>query len=444
MLSRVTKTKLLAFVTITAITLMVTALYYVKLPQQVGIGRYDLRVELTNAGGLYPQAMVNYRGVEVGKVTAVDLQEDGSVLASLQVNDGVDIPANSIVEVRSASVIGEQYVNFLPPSEPSREILADGARIPSQQTVLPTTTNDLLSSVDGLLKSIPVGDLRTVVDELGKALEGAGDDLGLFVDASSTFQDAAQKNLPETLKLIDDSTTVLGTQQDLDPAIRSLAGSLESFTGQLEASNGELEGLIAAGQPFMDAIGGFALDLTGVAPGMLSELADVGEVLKVYRDGIEHILIVFPAVTAAFNAGTPVDRRAGPRAPVNLWFKLGFDPPTCTKGFEHAQSLRNPDDISPADAPSDSWCKVKPDDVRASRGARNSPCPNGGTGATAKICGLEFTKSVVSRGKGDEPRGADPLPLSGSLDLGLTSFLLSGDIPGATTWQDLLTGLVAQ
>ncbi|HWJ10895.1 MAG TPA: MlaD family protein [Nocardioides sp.] len=442
MLSKVTRTKLMVFVVITAVTLLVTALYYVRLPQQVGIGRYELSVELPNAGGLYAQAMVTYRGVEVGKVTAVDLEPDGSVVAKLQVDDGVDLPANSTVEVRSASVIGEQYVNFLPPAEPSGDKLADGARIPQDRTVLPTTTTKLLTSVDDLLASVPVEDLRTVVDELGVALEGAGTDLGRFVDASSTFQEAAQQNLPETLKLIDDSTTVLGTQQDIEPSIRSLAGSLESFSGELAASNDDLAGLLAAGRPFMDTVGGFALDLTGVAPGMLSELADLGEVLKVYRDGIEHILIVLPAVTTSMTSAVPVNQRTKERSVANLWFKLGFDPPTCTKGFEHAASIRNPDDLSPAEPPANSWCKVKADDVRASRGARNSPCPNGGTGATARICGLVFDKSVVSRTAGPSSGTSGGSPLAGSLDLGLTSFLLSGDAPGAETWQDLLTGLV--
>jgi phospholipid/cholesterol/gamma-HCH transport system substrate-binding protein len=281
-----------------------------------------------------------------------------------------------------------------------------------------------------------------VVDELGMALDGAGHDLGRFIDASSTFQEAATENLPATVKLFDDSTQVLGTQQDLDPAIRSFASSLESFTGQLEKSDGELRGLLSAGAPFMDTIGRFALDLTDVAPGLLAELADVGEVLKVYRDGVEHLLIVLPAVTTAMNAAVPPSRRTGSKSAANLWFKLGVDPPSCTEGFEHADKMRNPDDLSPADPPDNSWCKVSADDVRAARGARNSPCPNGGTGATAELCGLVFDETAL-RGSGSDSAGTtDDTGPSGSLELGLTSFLLSGAVPGAATWQDLLTGLV--
>lgn len=443
MLSGVTKAKLLVFVAITGVTLVVTALYYVRLPQQVGIGRYEVTVELANAGGLYPQAMVTYRGVEVGKVTDVELVDDGGVVAHLQVDDGTELPANSTVEVRSASVIGEQYVNFLPPADPSSAHLEDGATVPVERTVLPTTTNALLTSVDDLLASIPRDDLRTAVSELEMAFDGVGDDLGRFIDASSAFQVAATENLPQTLKLIDDSAAVLGTQQELDPAIRSYASSLSSFTGQLEANDDVLRGLLEAGAPFMDAIGGFAVDLTGIAPDLVAELAEVGEVLRVYRDGIEHLLIVLPAVTTAMNAAIPPSRRTGSRSAANLWFKLGVDPPSCTEGFEDADAMRNPDDLSPAEPPDDSWCKVAPDDVRAPRGARNSPCPNGGSGATAALCGLRFDQtSALDAEAGSADVVAYESAPTGALELGLTSFLLADQPPGAKTWQELVRGLV--
>jgi phospholipid/cholesterol/gamma-HCH transport system substrate-binding protein len=430
MLSKVTKLKLIVFVAITGIALALTALYYVRLPQQVGIGRYDVNVELANAGGLYPQAMVTYRGVEVGKVTRVDLGKNGSVLARLSIDNGTKLPAASAVEVRSASVIGEQYVNFLPPADPDPgDLLQAGTTIPASRTVLPTTTNTLLSSVDALLTSIPVDDLRATIQELGVAFDGAGEELGRFIEASSDFQKLATLNLPATLKLIDDAAPVLRTQEELDPEIRSFARSLGSFSGQLRASDAQLRGVLAAGAPFMDTVGSFADDLTTVAPGMLSELADTGEVLRVYRDGIEHILTVLPAVIPMLTASIPVDRRDGARSPANLWFKLGVDPPTCTPGFENAQKVRNPADLSPAVPPSNSWCKVGANDPRAPRGARNQPCPNGGTGATASLCGLNFDKSVVSRGS--NPAAASDV-----------SGQPGGQTPSPTTWQALLTGLV--
>ena len=441
MLSKVTRVKLAVFVAITAVALLVTALYYVRLPQQVGIGRYGVDVELANAGGLYPQAMVTYRGVEVGKVTGVDLGPGGSVVAHLQVDNGTPLPKDSIAQVRSASVIGEQYVNFLPAAKGARSgYLADGDTVPVSRTVLPTSTNTLLTSVDGLLTSVPTRHLRTVVHELGTAFDGVGPDLGRFIDASSTFQKAASANLPATLKLIDDTQPVLGTQESLDPSIRSFARSLDSFSGQVAASDADLRGVLASGAPFMQSVGSFSHGLTGVLPGMLTDLRNTGHVLRVYRPNLEHIAIVLPPTLTTLLAAIPADRRDDARPAANLWFKLGVDPMPCTPGFQYADKMRNPADFSPAPPPSTSYCKVPATDPRAPRGARNDPCPNGGTGATAAQCGLVFTRSAGA------PRAAGTASVTtasgGLFDTSGAAYLLQGAPPAPRTWQELLKGLV--
>jgi phospholipid/cholesterol/gamma-HCH transport system substrate-binding protein len=442
MLSKITRVKLMVFVAITAVALLVTALFYIHLPQQVGIGRYSVDVELANAGGLYPQAMVTYRGVEVGKVTGIDLATGGSVVAHLQVDNGVKLPRDSTAQVRSASVIGEQYVNFLPADKGAGSgFLADGDTVPASRTVLPTSTNTLLSSVDGLLRSVPTKDLRRVVHELGTAFEGVGPELGRFIDASSTFQKAANANLPATLKLIDDMHPVLRTQESLDPNIRSFARSLDSFSGQLAASDADLRGVLDSGAPFMDSVATFSEGLTGTLPGVLDDLADTGEVLRVYRPQLEHIAIVLPPTLTMMLSAIPVDRRDDLSPAATMWFKLGVDPVPCTTGFEYADKMRNPADGRPAPAPSTSYCKVPANDSRAPRGARNDPCPNGGTGATAAQCGLVFNRPASVPGA----TGAASVTRTNGELFGSagTVFLLQAAPPAPSTWQELLKGLVS-
>jgi len=440
MLSRITRMKLHAFVVITVVALSITAMNFVRLPQQLGVGRYELNVELANAGGLYPQAVVTYRGVEVGKVTDVELGANGSVVARLQVDNGVKIPSESSVEVRSASVIGEQYVNFVPlPGRSSDEAFKDGATVPVGRTLVPTTTNTLLTSLDDLLTSIPRDDLRTTVRELGAATAGVDDELARFVEASHTFQQAATQNLPATLKLLDDTGPVLNTQSSLDPDIRAFARDLGSFTGALKAADAQLRGVLSAGAPFMRQIGAFSEELKPVLPGLFADTANLGQVLRVYKDNIEHVLILAPAVVPALNAAIPVKSR-GARSPANLWFKLSVDPPTCSVGFPDAKDIRNPQDISPTPAPKMAWCKAAKDDPRTARGARNSPCPNGGTGATAALCGLIFDKSAVSRND-DADRGT-VAGATGDLGDGLVGLLLGSSQKNPDSLAELLTGLL--
>lgn len=407
MLTRLTKAKLVVFVMITVSALTAFALNYVNLPEQFGIGRYPVDVELVQAGGLYPRSAVTYRGVEVGKVASLDLTGDGSVIAKLEIDDSVRIPRESIAEVRSQSAMGEQYINFVPPARGlTGQVLSSGSTVPVNHTRLPTTTNAVLAGLDDLLGSIPADDLRTLVRETGTAARGAGANVQRLVVNSRRLQIAATDNLPQTTQLIDDLVPVLGTQHDLAPSIRSYARNLDALSTELVGADSQLRGILAAGAPFMRQVASLSNTLRPVLPGVLADLADTGQVLRVYRDHIEHLLIVAPALIPTTNAVVPPDQRDGERWAANLWFKVGLDPPVCTRGFENAGRMRDPSDLSPAPVSKSSWCKVAPDDPRAARGARNQPCPNGGTGATAAQCGLEFDRGGVAPMK--LPRSATP------------------------------------
>lgn len=445
MLNRITKAKLGVFVGIAVVTLVVMAMNFVRLPEQVGIGRYGVDVELAAAGGLYPQASVTYRGVEVGKVTQVSLASGGDVIAHLEIDSDTSIPVESTAEVRSASVIGEQYVNFVPLAERSSDkLLTEGATVPVDRTRVPTTTDELLTSLDGFLTSIPLDDLRTAVDEAGVATNGVGDDLGQLISDSHDFQEVASKNLPETIKLLDDAGPVLRTQHGLDPEIRSYAKSLSSVTGAVEGADAQMRGLLVAGAPFMRSLGAFADQLTPEVVAALTDLANFGQVLKTYVRHIEHVLIVLPAVITTVLSAVPVDKR-GERNAANLWFKLGVDPPPCTTGFRDADNVRDPSLIEPMQNPSQNdWCKVRSNSDLAARGARNAPCPNGGRAATAEGCGLVFDKGAVKNSR-YQARSAGGTPPNGSSTLAQWTdggFFLGAGEAGAMSLTDLLKGLV--
>lgn len=52
--------------------------YYLRIPSLVGIGQYTLKADLPASGGLYPTANVTYRGITIGKVTAVEPTDQGA------------------------------------------------------------------------------------------------------------------------------------------------------------------------------------------------------------------------------------------------------------------------------------------------------------------------------------------------------------------------------
>lgn len=70
--------QLAVFTVIALAVLAITFLHFVKLPTMLfGVGRYTVKMELPESGGLYGTGNVTYRGFEVGRVESVGLTDTG-------------------------------------------------------------------------------------------------------------------------------------------------------------------------------------------------------------------------------------------------------------------------------------------------------------------------------------------------------------------------------
>jgi phospholipid/cholesterol/gamma-HCH transport system substrate-binding protein len=443
MISRFTQRQLFAFALVTALSVGLMGAYYVRIPQLLGLGRYELTVDLPATGGLYPKSIVTYRGHDVGVVQRIELGAAGGVRAVLSVDNDTSIPMSSKVQVRSASAIGEQYLNF-EPSGTSSAAWSDGDHVTAGADAIPVSTGELLTSVNSFFASVPRDSLTTTIEELGKAFAGSGDDLGRLLDSGTSFQETADANLAQTLELIRSLDPVLATQQDLDPVIRSYAGDLDLFTATLAASDADLRSILETGPPLAQEVIALTRDLNQSLPMLLTDLSLAGEVAKVYIPGIEHTLAVLPAAIEMHFSSLPESRKDDAYPEANLSFKASVNnPPTCGVGFADRDKQRSPKDLSPAPAPQDSYCKVAPDDPRVVRGARNQACPTGGYGATAADCGLIFQPDGADLAERVLAGGGDGAydPTTGRFLAPDGTFYLIDDLDGAsvaTSWQELM------
>ena len=159
---------ILAAVTLIAGGIM--AFGFVNVPALVGIGRYNVTLELPSSGGLYPTSVVTYRGSEVGRVTSVDVTRDG-VRAVLKLDSATKIPSDVTAEVHSRSAVGEQFVQLIPAAGGRGNIRAGaGDVIGVDKVQVPPEIGSLLDATNRALQAIPPDNLRTVVDEANTAV----------------------------------------------------------------------------------------------------------------------------------------------------------------------------------------------------------------------------------------------------------------------------------
>lgn len=385
MIDRLAKIQLSIFAVITVITLSVMAIFYLRLPATFGIGTYGVSADFVAGGGLYKNANVTYRGVAVGRVESVGLNPNG-VTAHMRLNSGTAIPSNVTATVRSVSAIGEQYIDLVPPENPSSTKLRNGFRIQRQNTRIGQDVADLLRQAETLLGSLGDTLLRELLHEAFIATNGAGPELARLIESARLLVDEANANYPQVSQLIDQAGPFLQAQIRAGGDIKSLADGLARFTWQLRAADPRLRDTLAGAPDAIDEANTAFSGIRPSFPALAASLANLGRVGVIYHKSIEQLLVVFPALFAAIitsAGGVPQDEGA------KLDFKIDLhDPPPCMTGFLPPPLVRSPADESVREIPRDMYCKTAQNDPSTVRGARNYPCQEfpGKRAPTVQLC----------------------------------------------------------
>ncbi len=302
MLRRSTKFQLILFVVITLLGVTYVGAEYVGLSKYVtGDSGCTISADFPDSGGIFTNAEVTYRGVTVGKVGALKLIKHGvRVELDLDSCSSPHIPASAAATVADRSVVGEQYVDLVPPNGKKPYITA-GANIPMSRNHIPTATQELLVNLDQFVNSVNLDDLHTTVTELGKAVSGRGDDLGRLLDATDALLKSASdpQTLDATTQLIDESSSVLQTQLDEKQPLQVWTHSLNLLSQQLKASDADIRHLFDTGPTDLTTVTNFINDNSTDLGVTLANLATVGDLLVRHLDGLEEVLELYPALAAA-------------------------------------------------------------------------------------------------------------------------------------------------
>jgi phospholipid/cholesterol/gamma-HCH transport system substrate-binding protein len=254
-----------------------------------------------------------------------------------------------------------------------------------------------------------------LVTELGKAFDGRGPDLQALLDAGDKLLERAQQALPETLKLIDNSQTVLQTQLDSGSALQGWAHNLNLLTEQLKNSDADLNSLLTDGPNELDTVRQFLDGNRSDLNLLLANLTSVNQVLVSHLDGIDAILLLYPAVVSGGKTVTPGDGTAHFGLIINA-----DDPPACIAGYG-ATSKRKPSETGPNRVNTGARCTLPRGSTSNVRGAQNAP---GGDPVTTGGGGTVYSRVV--------PESESTVLVGG---IGPNAGLL-----GDNTWLPLLTG----
>ncbi|WP_280232734.1 MCE family protein [Nocardia cyriacigeorgica] len=239
---------------------------------------------------LDPEAAVRFRGAEIGRVGGIErvgqrvrlrLDLDPDLLAL--------VPANVRIDIRSTTVFGAKYVDFVAPARPVAEPLRPGAVVRAESVTVEFDT--LFQRLTDVLAQIDPARLNATLTAIGTALHGRGATLGDLLTRADGYLREINPHLPALRHDMASTAAVTGIYAETAPDLLRTLGNATVTSATVAEQAIDMDALL------LDLIG--MADTSGAVLGEneqplvagLELLAPTAELLFEYRPVLECVIV---------------------------------------------------------------------------------------------------------------------------------------------------------
>ncbi|MFE4716272.1 MCE family protein [Streptomyces sp. NPDC056728] len=287
-----------------------------------GPGGTRITAYFERAVGIYAGSDLRILGVRVGRVASVD-PEGTQVRVTLDIDDGVKVPAGARAVAVAPSVVADRYVQ-LTPAYTSGPALRDGAKLPASRNRTPVEIDQLYDSVTALSKALGPGGanaqgaLSGLLDTGAKNLKGngaaMGDSIEQFGKAAKTLNGSSD-DLFTTLSQLQTFTTML---KEKDGGVRTAQENLDDVTNYFADNKDDLAAALKELGKALGQVKAFIKDNRSELKKNVERLVPITQTLVDQRASLAEALDVAPlAAGNVVNAYNPSTRTLDGRANLN-------------------------------------------------------------------------------------------------------------------------------
>ncbi|WP_139978487.1 MCE family protein [Nocardioides litoris] len=265
------------------------------------------------AVSVYEGTDVRVLGVTVGRVTEVT-PEGGSVRVEMEYDGKVDVPADATAAIVTPTLVADRFVQLTPVWAEGDPVMADGAQIDVQTTMVPVELDRIYASLRDLTATLGPngvnrnGTLDNLVSAGADALEGQGRAgnamLRNLADAATAFGNSSG-DLFATVEQLAQFTTTLAENDEL---VRAFMADLAVVSEQLAGERVELRRTVATLASTVGTVRGFVQRNRKALATDVRKLSRVMRVIASEKQSLDDALEVAPVamgnLVLAFNTDT--------------------------------------------------------------------------------------------------------------------------------------------
>ena len=248
----------------------------------------------SNASGLRNGQFVRASGVEVGKVSKVELTDGGQrARVEFQVDRSLPLFEGTTASIKYLNLIGDRYLDLERGDSDKR--LPVGGTIPLERTKPALDLDALVGSFRPLFRALNADKVNNISQSIITVFQGQGGTINDILDQTAQLTSTLADRDQAIGEVIKNLNTVLGTavrhQQDLDDTIKNfevLITGLKNRADPIADSTAEISN--AAG-----TIAGILSDNRALLHDTLGHLETIQEPLIDQKDQLNDVLVRFPA-----------------------------------------------------------------------------------------------------------------------------------------------------
>jgi phospholipid/cholesterol/gamma-HCH transport system substrate-binding protein len=215
---------------------------------------YDLTARFAGAGqNLDTESVVKLRGVDVGRVESISLDDEDRAAVRIRIEPAVEVPESAVAVIRPISIFGPKYIDLIPGAgEGDGPFLGDGDEIAHTRSAL--ELDDILANADDLLSTVDPQDLTTILHTFADGVDGLGQEMSDSITNGETVLQAMVASSDDRHELLDSMATIAdeladqgdtitGIGRNAHQALPTISEHEDDFAGLLEATSRLSEGL---------------------------------------------------------------------------------------------------------------------------------------------------------------------------------------------------------
>jgi phospholipid/cholesterol/gamma-HCH transport system substrate-binding protein len=256
----------------------------------------------TDASGLQKGDDVRMRGVKIGQVTALRVQDDQYAAVDFQVDSARTLPASVTAVIKYRNLIGQRYVSLdtgtPAPAEPTQPTapaeptgtLPVGGTIPLGRTHPALNLTELFNGFQPLFQALSPDEVNKLSYEIIQVFQGEGPTVESLLSSTASLTTTLADRDEVIGRVIDNLNTVIGTVSDRAPQLSDLIDTLQQLVSGLNAQRQPIGSAVDALGDLTDTTAGLLEDARPPLRDDIGQLRQLAGTLNDNSDTIDHAI----------------------------------------------------------------------------------------------------------------------------------------------------------